>query len=161
MLAAVVVPFLVHLLPWPWPKPAGVYLLPVFWTAFVAVYFNNLGSGLLVALSMPAVNLVVTGLPALDWLGPMSLELVGYVLAATWMVKRWPGTWLAAPLAYVPAKALVIAIQWVIPAMHDPRNPFFHLRDSLLNGLAGLGVLLVINLALVKIAPRDLDWDDD
>jgi hypothetical protein len=159
MAAAILVPLLVHKLPWAWPKPAGAYLLPVFWTVFIAVYFTDVRIGLAVALAMPLVNLLVTGLPALDWLGPMGLELTGYVLVASWLVKRWPGMWLAAPLAYLPAKALVVALQWFIPAMHDPRNPIVHLRDSISNGLAGLAVLLVINLVLVKIAPRDLDWD--
>ncbi len=37
MLVAWLVPFLVHLVPWAGPRPLGVYLLPAFWTAFVAV----------------------------------------------------------------------------------------------------------------------------
>jgi hypothetical protein len=157
--AAWLVPFLVHLVPWQGPRPVGVYLLPAFWTAFVAVYFNNLAIGLLVALVMPAVNLFLTGLPALEWLGPMSVELAAYVFVAAWLVRRWPRFWLAAPLAYLPAKALTIAIGIVVPALHDARNPLVHLVDSLSNGVAGLAVLLFINLALVRLAQRDLDWD--
>jgi hypothetical protein len=162
MAAAWLVPFVVHMVPWQGARPAGVYLLPVFWTAFVAVYFDGVAIGLLVALVTPAVNLLLSGLPAADVLGTMTIELVGYVFMSAWMVRRWPGFWLAAPLAYLPAKAVAIAVEWVVPALHDARNPLTHFKDSLANGVAGLGVLLFINLALVRLVPRnDVDWDGE
>jgi len=40
------VPFLVHLIPWAGARPLGVYMLPVFWTTFVAVYFYGALAGL-------------------------------------------------------------------------------------------------------------------
>jgi hypothetical protein len=161
MLAAWLVPFLVHLAPSFGPRPVGVYLLPAFWTAFVAVYFNGVGVGLLVAMVTPVVSLLIAGLPALDWLGTMSIELTGFVFASAWMVKRWPRFWLAAPLAYIPAKALAIGVQWMVPALGESRNPFTHLLDSVSNGLAGLAVLLFINLVLVRLDPGDADWDGE
>ncbi|HVU16270.1 MAG TPA: hypothetical protein VHD32_05075 [Candidatus Didemnitutus sp.] len=162
MVAAIVVPFLVHLIPWSGTRPAGVYLLPVFWTAFVAVYSGTPLTALAVALAMPVANLVATGLPALDWVGPMSLELVAYVLVAALLVHRWPRFWLAAPIAYIPAKAIAIAIQWFTPIAHDGRDPFPHLLASTQNGLAGLLVLALINFTLLKLCGTGTtDWDDE
>ncbi|MDB6115969.1 MAG: hypothetical protein JWQ62_2914, partial [Lacunisphaera sp.] len=43
--AAGLVPFLVHLLPWSGHRPLGVYVLPVFWTTFIALYFRGAGLG--------------------------------------------------------------------------------------------------------------------
>ena len=39
LFVAWLVPFAVHLVPWSGDRPLGAYLLPMFWTAFVAVYF--------------------------------------------------------------------------------------------------------------------------
>jgi hypothetical protein len=161
MIAAILLPFLVHLLPWSGARPAGVYLIPVFWTAFVAVYFGSTFTALAVALAMPVANLIGTGLPALDWVGPMSLELVAYVMVASILVHHWPRFWLAAPVAYVPAKAIAIAIQWFSPIGHDGREPLNHLVNATVNGLAGLAILTLINLALVKLCSTSSDWDDE
>lgn len=159
--AAIIVPFLIHLIPWSGPRPAGVYLLPVFWTAFVAVYFGSPLTALAVALAMPAASLVSTGLPALDWVAPMSLELMAYVLVCSVLFHFFPRFWLAAPVAYVPAKAIAIAIQWFTPIAHDGRDPFPHLLTSVQNGLAGLLVLALINFTLVKLCWAGSDWDDE
>src|SRR3954468_12358158 len=70
------VPFLVHLLPWSGHRPLGVYLLPVFWTTFVALYFRGAWLGLLVGLVTPVINLAVTGLPVSTTIGSMALEVV-------------------------------------------------------------------------------------
>jgi len=161
LVAAWLLPFLVHLMPWAGPRPAGVSLLPAFWTAFVAVNFCDLGLAFLVALAMPAVSLCVTGLPAAQWLGSMSVELVGYVLAASWLVRRWPRFWLSAPLAYLPAKLLAIAVGLAVPALRDGRSPWAHLVDAVSNGFPGLMVLLLINLALVRLDDDATDWDGD
>ena len=74
------VPFLVHLVPWAGARPLGAYLLPMFWATFAAVYLYGAGTGLLVGLFAPAVNLLVTGLPAWRSFGSTALELVVFVL---------------------------------------------------------------------------------
>ena len=53
------VPFAIHLVPWSGGRPLGAYLLPVFWTMLVAVYFYGPVSGLLVGLFAPVLNLRV------------------------------------------------------------------------------------------------------
>ena len=161
MTAAVAVPFLVHVMPWSGPKPAGVSLMPVFWTAFVAVFLETTLTALLVALATSVGNMLITGHPAVDWLGSMNLELLAYVLVAAFLVRRWPRFWGAAPLAYLPAKALVIGLQWMIPAMHETRPPLEHFVTAVTNGRLGLAVLLVINLVLVRLAAPSADWDSD
>ena len=159
MIVAWLVPFLVHLIPWSGPRPLGLHLLPAFWTAFVAVYAYGFGVGLLVALVVPAVNFCTTGLPALDRMGLMSLELVAFVGFAALLVHRWPALRLAAPLAWLPARALAIAVQWALPGFGYTRDPFEHWLGSLSGSLAGLGVLLALNLALVRLLPKDRDWE--
>ncbi len=152
--AAWLVPFLVHLLPWNGPRPLGVHVLPVFWTTFLAVYLRGAWAGLLVGLVTPLVNLAFTGLPAGPAAGGMALEAAGFVLAAALLLRRWPGFRLAAPLAWVAAKALAVTAQFLVPVLGDGDNPLAHLARSTRNGLAGLAVLAVINVLLVAFYPR-------
>lgn len=159
MAVAWLVPFLVHLIPWAGPRPLGVHLLPAFWTAFVAVYVYGFGTGALVALVVPFANFCTTGLPALERTGLMTVELVAFVGFAALLVNRWPALRLAAPLAWLPAKLLAIAVQWAFPVFDYTRNPVDHFVGSTSNSLAGLGVLLALNLALVQLLPKDRDWD--
>lgn len=159
MAVAWLVPLLVHLVPWAGPRPIGVYLLPAFWTALVAVYLYGARVGVVVALVTPAVNFFATGLPVSPHLGLTSLELAAFALLAAGAVRRWPTAWFIAPLAYVPAKALSVTVAWLVPVFADTRPPLVHLLASTQNALAGLAVMLGVNLALVKLLPKDRDRD--
>ncbi|MBA4138756.1 MAG: hypothetical protein C0518_15730 [Opitutus sp.] len=159
MVVAWLVPFLVHLIPWGGARPLAAHLLPAFWTAFVAVYVYGFGLGAVVALVVPVVNFCTTGLPTLDRTGLMTLELIAFVGFAALFLRRWPALRLAAPLAWLPAKALTIGVQWALPTFAYSRNPVDHFLSSTAGSLAGLGVLLAANIALVHLLPKDQDWD--
>lgn len=148
------VPFLVHLIPWSGVRPLGVYVLPVFWTTFVAVYFYGALLGLAIGLVTPLVSLALTGLPALSMVGTMGLEVGFFALGAAVMMSRWPAFWFTAPLAWVAAKALTIAVQFLVPAFPYADQPGQQLLRSMENGLTGLGVLAVINWLLVAYCPK-------
>jgi len=161
LVVAGLVPFLVHLVPWSGHRPLGVHLLPVFWTTFLAVYFRGALLGLLIGLVTPVLNLALTGLPALPMTGSMALEVVLFVLMAALLVGRWPNFRLAAPVAWVVAKAAAITLQFFLPALGDAGQPLPHLARSTQNGLTGLAVLVVINLLLVASYPRGDTWEKE
>ncbi|MDB6165372.1 MAG: hypothetical protein JWQ83_512 [Lacunisphaera sp.] len=159
--AAGLVPFLVHLLPWSGHRPLGVYVLPVFWTTFIALYFRGAGLGLLVGLVTPVINLLVTGLPVSTTIGSMALEVGCFTLAAALLVRRWPGFRFTAPLAWIIAKGLAVTVQYFIPAFAEYETPWAHLTRSTQNGLAGLAVLAVINVLLVGFYPKTDAWEKE
>lgn len=159
MVVAWLVPFLVHLIPWSGPRPLGVHMLPAFWTAFVAVYLYGGGVGVLVALVVPVVNTLTTGLPVSDRVLAMSVELLAYVALAAVAVRRWPSFRFVAPLAWLPAYALSLAVQWAVPTFGYARNPIAHFGATLGNVWPGLLVLLAVNVALVHLLPKDAGWD--
>lgn len=161
MAIAWLVPFLVHLIPWSGSLPLGVHLLPAFWTAFVAVYLYGAGIGVLVALVVPAVNTLTTGLPVSGRVLAMSVELVAYVGLVALALRRWPSLRLIAPLAWLPAYAIALAAQWVVPAFGPAGNPFAHYAGTLANVWPGLLVLLALNAVLVRLLPKDADWEDE
>ena len=148
------VPFLVHLIPSGGARPLGAYLLPLFWVTFVALYFYGLAAGLLTGLFAPAVNLIVTGLPAWRYFGTIGLELVVFVLFATWAVRQSPRFWLWAPLGYFVAKtvtALLVATATVVGRADAAGYFFTHL---VVRGASGLVVLTLINAALARYFPK-------
>jgi hypothetical protein len=105
------VPFMVHLLPWSGDRPLGALLLPMFWTGFVAVYLYGLRVGLLVGLFAPALNLALTGLPALSRLAIMSFEITVFVTFAWWLVRRKSAGFWVAPLGYLVARLAAALLQ--------------------------------------------------
>jgi hypothetical protein len=159
MAVAWLVPFLVHLFPWAGPRPLGAHLLPAFWTAFVAVYLYGFGIGALVALVVPVTNLLTTGLPVSGRLALMTFELVAFVGFAALLVRRWPVLRFAAVLAWLPARALTVGVEWALPVFGSTRSPLERFTGSVSDGIWGLGVLLLVNVALVHLLPKDRDWD--
>lgn len=149
LVVAWLVPFLVHLVPWAGERPLGAHLLPLFWAAFAAVYLFGLRTGLLVGLFTPALNLALTGLPALERLAALGFELAAFVALAWWLLRRGRTAWYIAPLAYVAAKA-ASALLLLLGAGKSVTL----LPESLLAALPGLAVLAGVNLLLARLYPR-------
>ncbi|MES2696052.1 MAG: hypothetical protein V4773_21445 [Verrucomicrobiota bacterium] len=154
------VPFLVHLAPWAGERPLGAHLLPMFWATFVAAYFYGAPLAVVVGLFAPALNLAVTGLPALRFLGLMSAELAIFAVLTALAVRRWPRFVLIAPLSYLVAKALVTGGLLVVGTMDGATVGAVLLRAPV-TGLAGLVALAGIDAALVWFFPKTATPTDD
>lgn len=153
LLAAWVVPFVVHLIPWTGERPIGAYLLPMFWTTLVATFLYGSRLGAVVGVFVPLLNIILTGLPDMVRLGSTVTELVVFAVVTALLVKRFPRLWLAAPLAYVIAKlfaAAVVALRSSDAAGLAPAK----LGASLTRASAGLAVLLAINFVLVRLRTK-------
>jgi uncharacterized membrane protein len=148
------IPFLVHLVPWAGERPLGAYLLPLFWATFIAVYFYGATAGLLTGLFAPAVNLLVTGLPAWKFFGTMTLEVGVFVLFTTWTVRQAPRFWLVAPLGYFAAKTLTALLVTTQTVVGRPDAAGYFFTHLVVGGAAGLVVLTLINFALAKFYPK-------
>lgn len=148
------VPFLVHAIPVEMPRPLGVYLLPIFWTTYVAVYFYGALPGLAVGLVAPLANCLLTGLPGLSSLGLTALEVALFALIAAGLLHRWPTFWVSGLVAWLFSKALVILFQWSLPAFAYAESPVAHWLRSTQNGLVGLDVLAVIGWLLAAFFPK-------
>lgn len=148
------VPFAVHLAPWSGVRPLGVYLLPMFWATFVATYFYGPKIGALTGLFAPALNLLVTGLPAWRFLSVMSAELVVFALVTAWGVYRSPRFFLLAPIACFLVVLISTAIQVVASVGFSVDGLGEQLGHAVVDGCAGLAVLSAINAALVGFYPK-------
>ena len=144
------IPFALHLVPWAAARPLGAYLLPMFWTTFVAIYFYGAGVGLLVGLFAPGINLLVTGLPAWRSFTGFSLELLAFTLVVAFAVHRWPRFVLAAPLGYLASKTVSVLLLAPMTILGSAGSLGVFFNNSLVDGLAGLVILTIINVALAK-----------
>lgn len=148
------VPFAVHLVPWSGPRPLGVYLLPMFWTTFVAAYFYGARTAVIVGLFAPLLNALLTGSPAWRSLGVTSFEIVTFALLTTLALRFRPRWVVVAALGYVGAR-IAAALVLVAPGtLGDLGSPVHYVQRALVNGLAGFAVLTVINCLLVRFYPR-------
>lgn len=155
------IPFLVHVLPWSGARPLGAHLLPMFWATFVAVYFYGLRVGLLTGLFAPVVNLIATGLPALQFLSVLAFELVVFAVFAWLLIRRAHAFWLIAPLGYLVAKSCSSTLHFFMHPFGPIGEPLRFFLGSLQNGLAGLAVLALINFGLVRVFPKSAAASDD
>jgi hypothetical protein len=113
LVASLVFPFVVHLVPMEGGPPLGARLLPIFYATLVLALRGGPLPAVLVATFAPFVNRLVTGMPAGPMLPTLLFELVLFtvlVLVAVRFVPR-AAPYLA-PLAYLiaalSAKAVLI-----------------------------------------------------
>jgi hypothetical protein len=146
---AMLLPFLVHLVPPSGGVPLGARLLPIFLAPFLAAVLFHPSVALLASLVTPTLNRLVTGQPAPAmsvWLTVELLVFSGLVLAAR---ERWPRAWFLAPVAYVVAKAVALlalrAAGMTVPGPTDVAG----FLTGLANAWPGLLLLLALNAWLV------------
>jgi hypothetical protein len=140
---AVLLPFLFHLLPVHGGVPAGARWLPIFYAPLLIVAIFGWRWALLPALAAPSLNHLLTGRPAAELLGMLTLELALFVGLLTLAARRSPRLLLLAPLAYVLAKLLAsifLGIPWEVTVA------------ALQRALPGIGTLLVLG-ALAAYSP--------
>jgi hypothetical protein len=143
--AALLLPLLFHLLPASGGVPLGARLLPIFYAPFLAAIFFGPVVALVAALGAPTLNHLLTGRPASEMVGLLTLELllfVGLILVAR---ARWPRSPIIAPAAYLLAHFLagaVLGLPWETSAA------------SLYRALPGVAVLLALNVAVVSVQKR-------
>lgn len=58
------IPCAIHFAPWSEARPRGAYLRPMFWATWVAADCDGAGLGVVVGRFAPAINRLVTVLPA-------------------------------------------------------------------------------------------------
>ncbi len=159
LLAAWVVPFLVHLLPWTGARPIGAYLLPMFWTTFVATFLYGARIGALVGVAVPLLNVLLTGLPDPVRLGSTVAELAVFAVFTALLVARAPRLLLAGPLAYVGAK---LASAVLVAGLRGDASGLAPgtLGASLGRAVGGLVVLLVLHFVLLRLQAKAPVRDD-
>ena len=153
LLSACLLPFFVHMIPPHQGVPMGAVLLPMFYIPFIAVVFFRLHVGLIAAAFAPVLNFLVTGYPQWQIVTILSFELIIFVILAAQMLKMNPLWWVAAPLGYLGTKVISAGCLLFIPLLPH-MHPLDFLIQSVSNGLIGILILALINIIVVRYAPK-------
>lgn len=159
LLAAWVVPFVVHLIPWNGARPIGAYLLPMFWTTFVATFLYGGRIGALVGVFVPLLNVVMTGLPDPVRVGASAAELGVFSLLVALLVARNRRSLLVGPLAYAGAKLTAVALVAGLRGDASGLAPSAW-GASFGRAVGGLAVLVVIHWVMLRLPPNAPDGND-
>lgn len=151
LVAAICMPMLTHLIPVQSSTPMGAMLLPIFYAPFIALIFFRFHVALIPALLAPVVSHFITGHPAMHLLPVMTTELVMFVgIAYLLLNKAGKLAWVAAPLAYIAAKAGSMLLLTIFPSLLNIAPLDFAIA-SIGNAIVGIGILLVINIVCLRL----------
>jgi len=150
LVAAVIFPILVHLIPPYQGIPIGAYLLPMFYIPLIALWLSGWRTAIAITVLVPLVNFALTGSPQSGIMGMLTIEVLLFTgMAALWMTT--PVRWAAGPLSYIVAKVISSTLLILWPIL--PASPWEFFTNSLQNGAPGILILLLLNLLLARFAP--------
>jgi hypothetical protein len=152
VVATLVFPYLVHLLPAGQGPQVGATYLPIYWAPLLAALLFGFVPALAAAVLGPIVNHWVTGSPPEFLLTSMTLELVSFVVILRLLLTLSPRNVVAAPLAYFASRVLVTAAQH-LTTLTAP-GTWAGLGSSLQTALPGIAILTVVGAVLVWWAGR-------
>ncbi|MEM8969846.1 MAG: hypothetical protein AAGE93_25740 [Bacteroidota bacterium] len=153
LVAAFILPFLVHLLPAYEGVPMGARLLPMFIVPFIAVVFFNVTLGLVIGGLSPLMNVLLTGSPDWQFVVVLSLELMLFALIVNQFLKMPGLKWMAAPVAYMAAKVASLVLLIVVPLITNAEPTQFFV-NSMVNAWPGILLLGIINILVLRYQLR-------
>lgn len=145
---ALLLPFLIHLLPPINGTPWGAVLLPIFIAPLVGVVLFESRAVIVAALFAPIVNHFVIGMPAQPIAFVLTIELTVFAVVLTLLHERKPDLWLGALIAYLLAKVVALLVMLVVPVLPMPALVYF--TNSLTTAIPGMLVLVVVHYLLVR-----------
>jgi niacin transporter len=140
----VLLPILVHLIPFSGAAPLGAYLLPMFVASSLAVYYLSPAGLVLSAMLAPVLNHFLTGMPTMAVLPGLIAELALFSLITWWLVHKRPEMVGISDLAVVSAKLLV----WASGLLLGSGVAFGLFLSGILTAVPGLLALLAVELLL-------------
>jgi hypothetical protein len=140
----VLLPIIVHLIPFSGSYPLGAYLLPMFIAPLVAAFYVSPIGLVLAAILAPMINNALTGMPQAPILYFVTAELILFSMLAFWIVQKEKTFLGFSALAFLIAKLVVMVPKILI------LNGSFVLAAFGQN-LAGLAVSIPGILLLVAV----------
>jgi hypothetical protein len=104
----VLLPIIVHLIPFSGAYPLGAYLLPMFIAPLVAAFYVSPVGLILAALLAPMINNVLTGMPQVPTLYFVTSELIVFSILVFWLVQKEKTFLGFSVLAFLVAKLAVM-----------------------------------------------------
>jgi len=146
----VLLPIIVHLIPFSGTQPLGAYLLPMFIAPLVAAFYVSPIGLILAALLAPMINTALTGMPQVPMLYFVTSELIVFSLLVFWFVQKekvFPGfsalAFLLAKIVVMVPKILILTGSLALPVIGQNLT-------GLAVSIPGILILLVVERLLLR-----------
>jgi hypothetical protein len=148
IIGMVVLPFLIHLVPYSGTAPLGAILLPMY-VALLAGAFYTSPVGLAAAsLAAPLLNHFLTGMPALPNLYVVTLELMVFSLVVSWLKIKGRQSLGFSSLAFLFAKLVAYLPAVLVFKQHASLAHFGGYLTGLATAFPGILILLLVERVL-------------
>ncbi len=148
LLATMLLPLLVHLLPDLNDQPMGKILLPVFWAPMVAVYFFRRHVAIIAGIFAPLFNFLLLGRPDPDMVLLLSFEVVVFVLLLDALRRVKFMQYLAVAVSYIVAAAFALLLMFVLGSLSNPIGMWI---SSMQVAVPGIGLMVLANLLILRL----------
>lgn len=129
----------------------GKVFLPMHIPVLLAGFVLGARYGLFVGVLAPIINFLVSGMPPVPYLYAMIFELAAYGLLAGWLSGRL-NLLVSLLLAMLGGRVIFGLAGWFILQ----KAPFLLIKGSIMTGLVGIAIQLVLVPVLVKALERIL-----
>ncbi|MFA5119368.1 MAG: hypothetical protein WC695_11085 [Candidatus Omnitrophota bacterium] len=151
---SVIIPFVVHGIPFPGNVPIGARFLPLFYAPFVAVVLFRPAVSIMSALAAPFLNQLLTGSPGFEKGIVLTFELVLFTLLALILSGEKRTCLGAAVLAYIMSKGASVLLLWKALLMVPGISVEAYFLRSMYTAFPGIVILFLINMYLNAIKDR-------
>jgi hypothetical protein len=152
---AVLFPFMVHHVPAVGGVPWGARLLAMFVAPFAGLLLFRFRLALVPAIIAPFLNGQLFGSPSSHLVGLLTVELIVFTAMAAALLKSNRRMWLAAPLAFLAAKTISGFTMVFSGLIEPPISAGTYIAETVVVGLPGLAVLVLIHIALLRAARNE------
>jgi hypothetical protein len=152
LFATIALQFLIHLIPSYNNTPVGAILLPMFFAPFVAVIFFRLHVALLAGILGPVFNYLITGSPAPEIVSLLTIELMVFVFASSFILRFDKINIAAAPISIILAKLSSWLIALAFPVIGNFTTGFF--IQSFISAIPGIFILFILNIFLIRLKDK-------
>ena len=145
--ASLLLPYLIHLIPFQGDVSLGIRLLPLFYAPMIAALLFRFHVGLVTAALAPVLNFVVTGFPVHPMLTLLTVELVVFVCMVYLLRNNPILKWVNAPLALLIGLG---AASLLVPVVGMEITSIAFIKTALVNSWPGIALLVLINHFLIR-----------
>jgi len=153
-IAAILIPFLIHMIQATGSTPIGAQLLPMFYVPFLAVLFFRFHVAFIAAAVAPIANTLLLGQPDLYFTTYLTLELLTFTVIAFYL-KDWIGLrWVNAPVALILSKIAIGIMIGLLPIEPSIFKAYTQISVAISVGAVGILVLGVLNVIFLSLKHR-------
>jgi hypothetical protein len=147
LVATMILPVLVHLLPNINGNISGAVLLPIFLAPMFATFIYKKHVAIFAGIFAPLFNYLIIGRPAPEMVITLGFEVVLFVLVLGWIKNLKGIQYVAAPLSYV---IISFVVAMGLSLMGKLANPVSFWMNSTFVAIPGILLMGMINLAILR-----------